>query len=106
MSFGYLGTMRTKPGRRDDVVAILLRDVEGLRAAGCHAYIVSVGDDDPDAIHVMEVWTSREHHRASLELPATKAAIAEAMPMLTGEFAGRELTVAGGLGLDPATAGA
>ena len=105
MSFGYLGTMRTKPGRRDEVVAILLRDVEGLRDAGCDAYIVSVSDDDADAIHVMEVWASGEHHRASLELPATKAAIAEAMPMLTGEFAGRELTVVGGLGLRPPRGG-
>jgi quinol monooxygenase YgiN len=91
--------MRTQPGRRDEVVAILLRDVEGLREAGCDAYIVSVSDDDEDAIHVMEVWRSAEQHKASLELPAVKAAIGEAMPMLTGEFASRELTVAGGLGL-------
>jgi hypothetical protein len=32
--YGYAGTMRTAPGRRDDVVAILLRDVDGLKAAG------------------------------------------------------------------------
>ena len=102
MSFGFLGTMRTKPGRRDDVVAILLRDVEGLQAAGCDAYIVSVSDDDADAIHVMEVWRSAEHHKASLDLPATKAAISEAMPMLTGEFDSRELTVVGGLGVQSA----
>ena len=40
MLYGYVGTMRTQPGRRDDVVSILLRGVEELRAAGCHAYIV------------------------------------------------------------------
>ena len=97
MLYGYVGTMRTKPGHRDDVVAILLRDVEGLREAGCHAYVVSVVDEDPDLIHVTEVWDSKEHHDASLQLPTTRAAIAEAMPMLTGEFDSRELGVVGGL---------
>ncbi|HMJ02022.1 MAG TPA: putative quinol monooxygenase [Conexibacter sp.] len=99
MPYGFLATMRTTPGRRDDVVSILLADVGGLRAAGCEAYIVSVSDTDPDMIHVMEVWQSKEHHDASLELPETRAAISQAMPMLTGEFTSQELTVVGGLGL-------
>ncbi|MFJ4006884.1 hypothetical protein ACIPWL_26005 [Streptomyces sp. NPDC090023] len=46
-----------------------------------------------------EVWQSKEHHDASLELPEAKAAIGKAMPMLTGEFTRQELSVAGGLGL-------
>ncbi len=99
MLYGFLGTMGTAPGRRDEVVAILLEGVEGLRAAGCESYVVSVSDDEPDTITVMEVWQSKEHHRGSLQLPETKAAIAKAMPMLTGEFSSRELDVAGGLGL-------
>jgi quinol monooxygenase YgiN len=41
----------------------------------------------------------KEHHDASLQLPATKAAIGKAMPMLTGEFTRQELTVVGGLGV-------
>jgi quinol monooxygenase YgiN len=97
--YGYAGTMRTAPGRRDDVVAILLRDVDGLKAAGCDLYLVGLSGADPDVIHVTEVWASKEHHAASLQLPATKAAIAEAMPMLTGEFTSTELAVAGGLGV-------
>ena len=80
-------------------MAILLRGTEALRPAGCHAYIVSVVDDDADLIHVTEVWDSKEHHHASLQLPETKASIAEAMPMLTGEFTSQELDVAGGLGV-------
>ena len=99
MLYGYVGTMRTQPGRRDEVVEILLRDVGGLRAAGCHAYVVSVLAEDDDLVHVTEVWDSKEHHDASLELPATKAAIAEAMPMLTREFSSQELGVVGGLGI-------
>jgi quinol monooxygenase YgiN len=99
MAYGYIGTMKTTAGHRDDVVAILLRGVDGLRAAGCHLYVVSVSDDEADTIWVTEVWESKEHHDASLRLPETRAAIGAAMPMLTGEFTSRELSVAGGLGL-------
>ncbi len=97
--FGYLATMRTKPGNRDEVVQLLLTDPEALRAHGCRVYAVGVSDSDPDLIWVNEVWDSKEHHQASLQLPETKASIAAAMPMLTGEFTGQELTVPGGLGV-------
>lgn len=97
--YGYLATMRTRPGTRDEVVRLLLTDPDALRPLGCHVYAVGVSDSDPDLIWVSEVWDSKEAHQASLEHPATKAAIAAAMPMLTGEFTGQELTVPGGLGV-------
>ncbi|MFI7546892.1 putative quinol monooxygenase [Actinoplanes sp. NPDC049599] len=98
MSYGYLATMRTQAGHRDDVVRILLDGVDGLRAVGCRVYLVGVSPAEPDLIWVNEVWESKERHDASLQMPETKAAIARAMPMLTGEFTGQELTIAGGLG--------
>ncbi|MGI8335889.1 putative quinol monooxygenase [Actinomadura scrupuli] len=91
--------MKAKPGHRDAVVSILLRGVDGLRQVGCELYVVSVSDSDDVTIWVSEVWHSKDAHDASLRLPETKAAIAEAMPMLTGEFTGHELTVLGGLGV-------
>jgi quinol monooxygenase YgiN len=97
VSYGYLATMRTTAGHRDDVVKILLSGVDGLREVGCRLYVVGVSETDPDLIWVNEVWESKGHHAASLQLPETRAAIAQAMPMLTGEFTGQELTVAGGL---------
>lgn len=97
MSYGYFGTMRTHTGRRDEVVAILLSSTGGLRDHGCSVYSVSVPHDDPDLIHVYEVWDSKESHDASLTLPETRAAIGAAMPMLTGEFTSTETTVVGGL---------
>ncbi|MFC6063674.1 putative quinol monooxygenase [Streptomyces ochraceiscleroticus] len=98
-AYGYIGSMKAKPGHRDDVVSILLSGVDHLREAGCDLYIVSTSDADDVTIWVTEVWQSKAHHDASLQLPETKAAISEAMPMLTGEFSSRELTVAGGLGV-------
>lgn len=99
MPYGYIGSMRTKDGHREEVIAILLSGADGLRAAGCQLYAVSTTDDDPQAIWVTEIWDSAEHHDASLQLPETRAAIGRAMPMLTGEFTRQVLTVVGGLGV-------
>lgn len=99
MSYGYVGTMRTRYGHRDEVVEILLSGVDGLRAAGCDLYVVAVSDTDRDQIWVTEVWPSKKHHDDSLELPETRAAIAKALPLLTGEFTRQELTVVGGVGV-------
>ncbi len=95
--YGYLATMRTKAGHRDDVVAILLSGVENLREAGCRLYLVGVSPADPELIWVNEVWESKEQHEAALRLPETTAAIDRALPMLTGDFTGQELAIAGGL---------
>ena len=97
--YGYIGSMRTRPGRRDEVIALLLQGLDGLRGAGCLSYVVGACAEDDDRIRVSEVWESSEHHEASLRLPETRAAIAAAMPLLTGEFTGQETRVAGGLGL-------
>jgi quinol monooxygenase YgiN len=98
--YGYIGSMRTQAGRRDEVIEILLSGADGLRAAGCQLYAVCTAPGDEDVIWVSEIWDSAEHHDASLQLPETRAAIARAMPMLTGEFTRQTLHVVGGLGVD------
>jgi quinol monooxygenase YgiN len=97
--YGYFGTMRVKPGHRDEVVATLVSGQEGLKAAGCDLYAVGVSDDDKDLVWVNEIWVSKEAHAASLQLPEVKAAIAKTMPLLTGEFTGQEVDIVGGLGV-------
>ncbi len=97
MAYGYFGTMRTTPGNRDQVAGILVGGVDRLREIGCSVYSVSVSDGDPDLIWVYEVWDSKESHDSSLHLPEVRAAISQAMPMLTGEFTSQETTVVGGL---------
>ncbi|WP_229072943.1 putative quinol monooxygenase [Actinoplanes sp. DH11] len=95
--YGYVNTMKAKPGHRDEVVSILVSGADGLRAAGCRLYAVGVSDQDEQTILVSELWESKEHHDVSLRLPETRAAIAAAMPMLTGEFDSKEATIVGGL---------
>jgi quinol monooxygenase YgiN len=99
LTYGYIGSMKTKAGRRDEVVSILLSGVDGLREVGCRLYVVSLDQADDDTIWVSEVWDSKEHHDQSLRLPQVKDAIGKAMPVLTGEFTSRELRVVGGLGV-------
>ena len=98
MAHGYFGTMRVKPGKREEVLAILLAAADNLGAYGCHAYVVGESEE-PDVICVSELWESKEAHDASLQLPETRAAIGKAMPVLTGEFTSQEVTVLGGLGV-------
>ena len=104
MRYGLSVTIHVKPGQRDAVVDILMRDVEASGALGCDLYVVGVSDEKPDVVYVTEVWASRQAHHASLDDPAVKAAIGEAMPMLTGEFHSTEFSVAGGLGVPEQTA--
>jgi quinol monooxygenase YgiN len=99
MRYGLFVSIHTKPGHRDAVADLLMRDVEASRALGCEMYMVGASDEKPDVVYVTEVWASRQAHHASLQDPAVQAAIAEAMPMLTGEFHSTEFSVVGGLGV-------
>lgn len=98
MRYGRFGKLGTRPGQREALVAILLRDVAALKAVGCDLYLVHVSPEQPDGVWVTEVWESKEAHGASLALPSVKQAIAEAMPLLSGEFESFEFEVVGGLG--------
>jgi quinol monooxygenase YgiN len=80
--YGLIGTMRVSAGRRDELVAILLEGVSGM--PGCLSYVVAEDPSDPDAIWVSEVWVSEDAHRASLELPSVRDAIARGRPLIEG----------------------
>ncbi len=82
MTFVNAGTLGTLPGRRDELVAHLTR----------HS---PVDDQQPDTVFVVERWTSAQAHRASLEQPEVQASIAEARPLLSGEFGGFRFEVVG-----------
>jgi quinol monooxygenase YgiN len=99
MPYGYIGSMRVKPGHRDEVAAILVSASDELPQLGCQLYVVSLSDSDKDVIWVSEVWETREQHDVSLQTAEAREAIDRAMPMLTGEFTSQELTVVGGLGI-------
>ncbi len=95
MTFANVGTLGVQPGRRDEVVELLTRPSAALAEAGCLSYEVGVNPDHPDTVFVAELWVSAEAHQASLQVESVKAAIAEAMPLLSGEFGGFRFDVVG-----------
>lgn len=70
-----------------------------MAMAGCLSYIVARDPADADAIWITEVWDSRESHAASLRLPAVRAAVARARPLIAGFDSGTETVPVGGVGL-------
>lgn len=95
MTFANVGTLGAQPGKRDEIVALLTRPSAELARAGCLLYEVGINDEEPDTVFVAELWESAEAHRESLQLESVRAAIAEAMPLLSGEMGGHRFEVVG-----------
>lgn len=95
--YGLIGKMRAKPGKRDDLLAILLDGIDSM--PGCLSYIVARDPTDGDAIWITEVWDSEASHKASLSLPRVRAAINQAMPMIAGFESSIPTEPVGGVGL-------
>jgi len=95
--YGLIGKITAAPGKRDELIAILLEGVGDM--PGCLSYIVAKDAADADGIWISEAWDSQASHDASLALPAVKASIAKGRPLIAG-FSNRVVTVpVGGPGL-------
>lgn len=99
--YGLIGKMKAAPGKRDELVAILLEPHEGM--PGCLSYIVATDPGDADAVWITEVWDSKENHAASLQIPHVKDQIGRAMPIIAGFGEHFETEPLGGVGLAPAS---
>jgi quinol monooxygenase YgiN len=95
--YGLIGKFGAAPGRRDDLVAILLESVGDM--PGCLSYVIATDPGDPDAVWITEVWEDQSSHQASLALPAVKAAIAKARPLIASFGQHVVTTPVGGHGL-------
>ena len=97
MTYGLIGKMLAVPGKRDELIDVLVGGVSGM--PGCLSYVVARDLEDADALWVTEVWESRDAHRASLELPSVRQAIAVGRPMIAGFGERFETEPVGGHGL-------
>lgn len=95
--YGLIGKMRAKPGKRDELLAILRESTGAM--PGCLSYIVARDPADADVIWVTEVWDNEASHKASLTLPAVRAAISKAMPIIAGFDSSTPTEPMGGVGL-------
>ena len=83
--YSMTGKLVAQPGKREELAAILLQAAEGLKDNDeCELYLVNVSEDDPDAIWVMELWSSADAHADSLKNPAALALIQQARPLIAG----------------------
>lgn len=100
--YGLIVKMTAAPGRRDELISILL---EGFSATpGCLSHIVAEDATDANAIWITEAWDSKASHEAALSLPSVKEAIAKGRPLIAG-FGDRIVTTpVGGTGLAPPVA--
>jgi quinol monooxygenase YgiN len=76
------GRLAARPGKRDDLLAILAEVDHGERLPGCRLYLVAVDETDADGVWVTEVWESEDAHAASLQLDRVKGQVALAMAVL------------------------
>lgn len=95
--YGLIGRMRAAPGKRAELLAILLEGTEAM--PGCLSYVIAEDPADADAIWVTEVWDKEESHKASLQLPTVQAAIARARPIIAGFDSHSVTRPVGGVGL-------
>lgn len=95
--YGLIGKMLAAPGKREELLAILLNNNETM--PGCLSYIVARDPASEDGIWITEVWTDRERHQGSLQLPHVQVMIAQARPMIAGFGERFETEPLGGVGL-------
>lgn len=94
--YGLIGKMKTQPGQRDALAAILLQATRAM--PGCLSYIVAADATDADALWITEVWRTADDHKASLGLPAVKAALVAGRPLIAGFGERFETRPMGGVG--------
>ena len=98
--YGLYGKITVKEGQRDNLVSILLEAAESMKELiECEIYLVSVSNDDPDAVFVYEVWKDEDSHKASLTLESTQLLIKRAIPIMTGMETIHTLEPKGGKGI-------
>ena len=99
-TYGLYGTLQARAGKGHELGEILLQAAKLMEnAQGCILYIVNTTPDNPDQIHIVEVWDSKDDHDRSLQLPGVHELIAMAMPILDGKPEGITLKVLGGKGI-------
>ena len=96
-TYGLIGKMTAAPGKRDDLIDLLLAGVSDM--PGCLSYVVARDLEDDDAIWVSEAWESKAAHEASLSLPSVQDAISKGRPMIASFGEQVETEPVGGHGL-------
>ncbi|HKE98697.1 MAG TPA: putative quinol monooxygenase [Actinomycetes bacterium] len=100
MAHVLINRLTTKPGKRRQVVDILLESGRLFDDnPACRLYLVGESTDDPDLVWVLDLWTSQEAHAEALKAPELQPFVKQALPLLEGMPEQLEVRPAGGKGL-------
>ena len=80
--YGLIGRMVAVAGQRETLLSLMTQSVEPM--PGCLSYVIARDPKDENGIWITEVWTSADHHKASLSLPSVQATITKARPLIAG----------------------
>jgi quinol monooxygenase YgiN len=100
--YALLNKLTAKPGKRDDVMKILLeagKPFDGNPA--CLLYLVYKDVKDPNVIWVEDLWTNKDDHTAAMATPEVRPLVAQAIPLLEGMPEQIEIEPVGGKGVEP-----
>lgn len=76
------GRLAAKPGKREELLAILTEGEFSEPMPGCRLYVVAVDPTDPDGVWATEIWESEQTHQDSLQIDEVKQRIGRAMPLI------------------------
>jgi quinol monooxygenase YgiN len=78
-------TLRARDGRGAQLAERLLHAASLMAdVPGCELWLVQRDLDDPDVIRVTEMWASRKHCDAAVNLPSVEKNAAQVMGLLDG----------------------
>jgi quinol monooxygenase YgiN len=81
--FSVYGRMTALPGKRDELIAVLL---EGFRASGDDTglltYTINTAFDDPNTIWLTQLWIDKEAHDATTRSEPVAAVSRRVPPLL------------------------
>ncbi|TFE00569.1 putative quinol monooxygenase [Jeotgalibacillus salarius] len=98
--YSLFGKFIVQEGKRDLLADILLEAAESMKDLDeCEVYLVSMSENEPDAVYVYETWDNEEAHQASLSLEATQTLISRAKPIIAGMERISTLKTVGGKGV-------
>ncbi|MDZ5712724.1 putative quinol monooxygenase [Jeotgalibacillus haloalkalitolerans] len=98
--YSLFGKFTVQEGKRDLLADILLEAAASMKDLDeCEIYIVSISENEPDAVYVYETWENEQAHQNSLSLEATRTLISRAKPIITGMERISTLETVGGKGI-------
>ena len=98
--YALINKMTTKPGKRDEVLTILLEAGKPFADnTACMFYLVYKDMQDLNTIWVEDLWTNEADHTAAMSSPAMRSFITQCLPLLEGMPEQIPVELAGGKGL-------